>query len=187
MKQACIALALSIAVVGCGSSEDPPASPGTAADASGETRSGEPAAIDLWTPAAIGDVRTLQARIAEGGDVNALDPNARATAIALAADFGQIAAVKMLLDAEADPNARNGNGSTPALGAAFFGRPDCLQVLLDAGADPTLADENGTTTYTALIVPWEITKAIGDLMMMPLDKGTLRAGRDACRKLLESR
>ena len=93
----------------------------------------------------------------------------------------------VLLEAKADPNARNGNGSTPSVGAAFFGRPECLQLLLEAGGDPSLADENGTTTYSALDVPWEITKGIADLLMMPLDPGVLKAGRASCRALLENR
>ena len=93
----------------------------------------------------------------------------------------------MLLMAGADPNARNGNGSTPSLGAAFFGRPDCLRALLDAGADPSLADESGTTTITALFVPWQITKAIADAVKIPLDQTTLDAGREQCGRILESR
>ena len=92
-----------------------------------------------------------------------------------------------MLEAKADPNARNGNGSTPALAAAFFGRPECLKLLLDAGADPALAGESGTTTYTALLVPWDITKAIADLLRMPMEQQVLKAGRASCRAVLERR
>ena len=140
--------------------------------------------VDLWTPAAIGDTRTLKARIDQGADINALLPEGGMTALAIAADFGQNDAVKMLLKAGADPDARNENQSTPSLGAAFFGRPDCLKTLLDAGADPNLADENGTTTFTALAIPWELTKGIADLMQMPLDQGTLEIGREKCWQIL---
>ena len=142
--------------------------------------------VDLWTPAALGDLDLIAARIAAGGDVNAADPTFSVIPLALAADFGQVDAVKALLEAGADPNGRNGNGSTPALGAAFFGRADCLALLLASGADPNLADENGTTTYTAIDVPWEITKGIADAMEMPLDREVLELGRSRCRLILMS-
>lgn len=148
---------------------------------------GETKTIDIWTPAAIGDTRTLKARLDEGVDANALDPEFKTTAISFAAVFGQDAAVKMLLEAGADPNALNGDKSTPALGASLFGRSDCLKTLLDAGADPNLADEDGTTTITALALPWDITKVIGDMLQMPLMQKDLEAGRERCWKLLGPR
>ena len=140
--------------------------------------------VDIWTPAAMGDIAVLKVRLADARDVNAPDPTFRTTALAFAASFGRPAAVKVMLGANADPNARNGNGSTPLVGAAFFGRSECLQLLLEAGGDPNLADENGTTTYSALDVPWEITKGIADLLMMPLDPDVLEAGRMSCQAVL---
>lgn len=154
-------------------------------DTSTESNSTRPEIVDIWTPAAMGDIAVLKTRLAKTEDVNAPDPTFRTTAIGFAANFGRTAAVELLLEANADPNARNGNGSTPALAAAFFGRPECLKLLLDAGADPSLADESGTTTYTALLVPWDITKAIADLLRMPMDQQVLEAGRTSCRTVLE--
>lgn len=143
--------------------------------------------VDIWAAAATGETTALRARLAEGVDVDAPDPIGAATPLAIAANFGQVEAIRILLEAGANPNAQNGNGSTASMGAAFFGRPDCLEVLLDAGADPSIADENGTTTVTALFVPWEITKAIADAVMIPLDKNTLDDGRKQCGQILESR
>lgn len=184
INQTTLVIALSSLLSACGGSdssgptdEDPPR-------ANVATSTGESSIIDIWSPAALGDVRTLKARLVEGADVNALDPSARMTALAFAANFGQNAAIRTLLEAGADPNVRNGNGSTPALGTALFGRPDCLETLLDAGADPDLADENGTTTFIALTVPWEMTKGIADLFSMPLDQKSLESGREGCWKLL---
>ena len=142
--------------------------------------------VDIWTPAALGDVAILRSRIIQTSDVDALDPTFQTTAISFAASFGKLEAVKALLDAGADPNIRNGNRSTPAIGAALFGRPYCLKALLDAGANPQLADEAGTTAFTALLVPWEITKVIGDLLQMPLDLAVLEEGRARCNEVLQS-
>ena len=172
-----VATATIAIVSGCGESTNLDADPSAGSVARAEI-------VDIWTPAAIGDVATLAARLDRAGDIDARDPTFETTALAFATDFGQTDAVTLLLEAGADPDARNGNGSTPTIGAAFFGRPECLRLLLDAGADPALADENGTTTYTALEVPWEITKSIADLLEMPLDSTSLQAGRGACRKIL---
>ena len=142
--------------------------------------------VDIWTPAALGDVKLLELRLSQAPDVDALDPTFGATALALAADFGKPDAVRACLAAGADVNALNKNRSSPALGAAFFGRPECLRILLEAGADPDLADESGTTTFTALAVPWEITKLIADMMGMPVDQAMVEQGRDECESILES-
>lgn len=173
-----------VVATSCGDS-DVPGPDGAAPTESAGTNSAD-TVVDIWTPAAIGDVATLAARLDRAGDIDARDPTFETTALAFATDFGQADAVTLLLEAGADPDARNGNGSTPTIGAAFFGRPECLRLLLEAGADPALADENGTTTFTALDVPWEITKGIADLFEMPLEPTSLEAGRDACRRLLEA-
>lgn len=177
MPRLIVLMSLLILPISCGTDESAP----SASNASTGTE-----VVDLWTPAALGDLDLIAARIAAGGDVNAADPTFSVIPLALAADFGQVDAVKALLEAGADPNGRNGNGSTPALGAAFFGRADCLALLLASGADPNLADENGTTTYTAVDVSWEITKAIADAMEMPLDRDLLERGRTQCRLILTS-
>ncbi len=51
--------------------------------------------------------------------------------------------VRVLLDAGADANARDGAGVTPLHHAAHQGRVDCLKLLLAAGADPEMADNAG--------------------------------------------
>ena len=169
-----MALLVACSLIACGDPSTPP-------------KSDRSEIVDIWTPAAMGNIAVLRTRLAETEDVNAPDPNFRTTALSFAANFGRVAAVELLLEAKADPNARNGNGSTPALAAAFFGRPECLKLLLDAGADPALAGESGTTTYTALLVPWDITKAIADLLRMPMEQQVLKAGRASCRAVLERR
>ena len=156
-------------------------------DTSTGSKPSRPEAVDIWTPAAVGDIAVLEVRLAKAGDVNALDPIFQTTALAFAASFGRPAAVDLLLEADANPNERNGNGSTPSVSASFFGRPECLQLLLEAGSDPNLADANGTTTYSALDVPWEITKRVAEFLRMPLDPDILKARRASCRALLEDR
>lgn len=169
---------------GTGTAPTPAPAPTTTSSEDQPTSEGE--IVDIWTPAALGDVKLLELRLKQASNVDALDPTFGATALALAADFGKPEAVRACLAAGADVNALNKNRSSPALGAAFFGRSECLGILLEAGADPSIADEEGTTTFTAVLVPWEITKFIADMMRMPIDEKMLEQGRDECAKLLEA-
>ena len=57
----------------------------------------------------------------------------------------QVACVCALLDAGADPNARNQDGITPLMNAAWFGCCDSVRELKRRGADPSLRDKENKT------------------------------------------
>ncbi len=57
----------------------------------------------------------------------------------------QVACVRALLDAGADPNARSLDGGTPLMNAAWFGDPESVEELLRRGADRSAADDEGRT------------------------------------------
>ena len=56
------------------------------------------------------------------------------TALTAAASLGRVGCVRLLLQANADPNARNKSGCSPLDAALDFGRPECTSALLAAGA-----------------------------------------------------
>ncbi len=62
-------------------------------------------------------------------------------------DAGQVTKdlVQMLLDANADPNARSASDGTPLHSAAFTGDVAVMQLLLAYGADATAVDNKGHT------------------------------------------
>lgn len=142
--------------------------------------------VDIWTPAAMGEVATLKARLATAGDPNALDPTFGVSALEWAADFGKVDAMKVILEAGGDPDVRSLERGTPLIGAAFFGRPECVRLLLEAGADPQAMNKDGVTPLDALDVPWEFTRGVIEFLEIPLDREALEAGRRACRPLLEA-
>ncbi len=86
------------------------------------------------------------ARIGNGNEIDALlkaQPSARdvrtaqgSTPLHLAATNADISALKALLAAGADPNARDGDGATPLHMAAYTQNAKHAQLLLEAGSDP---------------------------------------------------
>jgi hypothetical protein len=86
------------------------------------------------------------------GEVHAIDRQGR-TMLMIAADYGQVEMVQLLLEAGADANAIDNEGMTPLMHAAEArGRPHpgppptaVVRLLLAAGADPTLRCKRGWT------------------------------------------
>jgi ankyrin repeat protein len=87
--------------------------------------------------------------IEHGADVNMASKPAGFTPLhsAVADDAGEATKdlVRMLLDANADPNARSATDGTPVHTAAFTGNIPVLQLLLAYGGDPAAADNKGRT------------------------------------------
>jgi len=93
------------------------------------------------------------ARNGSGDDVRRLlqaDPRQRdvrtalgSTPLHLAATNGDTSAMKALIAAGANPNARDNDGATPLHMAAYSSRPANSQLLLEAGADPLAKTDNG--------------------------------------------
>lgn len=68
-----------------------------------------------------------------------------------AAEAGDVSAVRLLLEAGMDPEARNAKASTPLHIAALHGRDEVAEVLLSAGASASAANEDGMTPLHAAV------------------------------------
>src|SRR5690606_10847031 len=71
---------------------------------------------------------------------------------------------ELLIEAGADLNFQNNDGSTALISAAFFGHPEIVQLLLNAGADRTIKNKYGATAFDVVAAPFSEVKGTYDLM-----------------------
>jgi NAD(P)-dependent dehydrogenase (short-subunit alcohol dehydrogenase family) len=139
--------------------EFPPSAEGAAVEA---------LAPDLHMAALENDVEALREGIAAGGDVNEEAPGTRSTPLITASLFGSTEAARVLIDAGADLDVRNADGSTALITAAFMGRTEIVEALLETGADRSIRNNAGSTALEAVSAPFESVEGIYDYLVTAL-------------------
>jgi uncharacterized protein len=94
---------------------------------------------------ALAAVGLLSASAARAADVVDARDASGSTPLLVAAGNDDVAQVKRLLKAGANPNVRNKLETTPLLEAAFHSNLEIIEALLDAGADPNAPGADGET------------------------------------------
>ncbi|MET7708370.1 ankyrin repeat domain-containing protein [Micromonospora sp. NPDC005413] len=91
------------------------------------------------------DLPAVLTSLRAGADPNAADRDGT-TPLYLASVQNAPAAVRILLNAGADPNVESGHGDegTPLTGAAAWGHADVVRELLAQDADPNLREDHGS-------------------------------------------
>jgi hypothetical protein len=123
---------------------------------------------DLHMAALEDDVEALREGIAAGGDVNEEAPGTRSTPLITASMFGSTEVARALIDAGADLNVQNADGSTALITAAFMGRTEIVEALLAAGADRSIRNNAGSTALDAVSAPFESVEGIYDYLVTTL-------------------
>jgi hypothetical protein len=81
-----------------------------------------------------------------------------------AATFDQTEIALALIEAGADLDQQNNDGSTALLTAAFFCRTEIVEALLAAGADRSIANSAGSTPLDVVTMPFETLEPTYDFL-----------------------
>lgn len=120
--------------------------------------------IDLHTAVLTDNIDAVKQHITAGSNLNEKDPFGGSSPLITASLFGKVEAAKSLIDAGADVNFQNNDGSTALHTGAFFCRPEIVKMLLENGADKSLKNKFGATAYESVAVPFSDAKNTYDMM-----------------------
>lgn len=150
-----------VSMIGCGNE-------GKSSQSEGEKVS--PPKLDLHAAIYMRDLDAVKQHIKYGTDVNVLEPSMKSTPLITAAALGEPEAAKILIEAGADMNLKNMDGSTALMVAIVFGKDIVAKVLIDNGADLNIKNKDGSTALhtAAFFCNVEIVKQL-------LEKGADKA------------
>jgi ankyrin repeat protein len=124
--------------------------------------------MDIHTAVVTGNLEAVQMHIAAGTDINTKDPFGGSSPLISAAVFGKPEIAKVLIDAGADINFQNNEGSTALHTAAFFCRPEIVKMLLAKNAVKTLKNKYNSTAYENVAGSFADVKPVYDMMVSAL-------------------
>ena len=179
MKQLLITTLFAALLIGCGKKE--------------ETSKPAPPNVDVFKAAGEGNLEALKHHIAAGTDLNQRTPDSqKTTPLITAAALGRVEVAKALIEAKADLNLQNKDGSTALHTAAFLCHPEIVEALLKAGADKAIKTNKGATALDGAQAPWDEMKPIYDFFNtilykpigMPLDYDRIKQTRPKIAEML---
>jgi pyruvate/2-oxoglutarate dehydrogenase complex dihydrolipoamide acyltransferase (E2) component len=94
-----------------------------------------------------GDYAAAIKMIEAGGDIDAKDPNAGATALHYAVMKGEMPLVALLVQRGADVNSRTRSGTTPLHTAVLYRRTEIAEYLIQKGAEVNAKSPSGATPF----------------------------------------
>ena len=118
----------------------------------------KPPKIDIHTAVMTDNMEALKQHITAGSNLNEKDPLGGSSPLISACLFGKTAMAKILIEAGAELNFQNNDGSTALHTASFFCRPEIVRMLLDKGADKTIKNKYGQTAYESVSGPFADVK-----------------------------
>jgi len=120
--------------------------------------------VDLHSAIVTNDLNIIRQHIKSGSDLNVLEPSRASTPLITAAALGNTEAAKLLIEAGAELNYKNVDGSTALITSVVFGTTDVARLLIDSGADLNITNNLGSTALHtgAFFGRTEIAKALLD-------------------------
>ena len=114
------------------------------------------------------NLEAIRKHIKAASNLNEKEPVAGASPLNTAAAFGKLEAVRALIQAGADVNARNNDEGTPLITAAFLCRTEIVQYLLAHGADKNAKNKAGTTALDSVSGTFDQAKGTYDFLQSAL-------------------
>lgn len=122
----------------------------------------KPPSLDIHAATVLGDLDAIRQHILVGADLNEREPSMNSTPLISAAVFGKTEVARALIEAGADVNLQNNEGSTALHTASFLCRTEIVEMLLKNGADKDLRNIYGSTAIESVSGPYSDVKAIYD-------------------------
>lgn len=121
-----------------------------------------PPSTDIHTTTFLGDLDAIRQHISAGSNLNEQEPSMNSTPLISAAVFGKTEIARALIEAGADVNIQNNEGSSALHSAAFLCRTEIVAMLLEMGADKDLKNIYGSTALESVAGPFDQVKSIYD-------------------------
>lgn len=116
--------------------------------------------MDIHTATVIGDLEVIRQHIKAGTNLDEKEPVMESTPLISAAVFGKTEVARALVEAGAEVNYQNREGSTALHTAAFLCRLEIVKLLLENGADKDLKNVYGSTALVSVAGPFEQVRPI---------------------------
>jgi ankyrin repeat protein len=122
--------------------------------------------VDLHSAVYTENLDAIRQHIKAGSDLNVLEPTRASTPLITAAYLGKDEVAEILLDAGADLNYQNADGSTALHTSTVFGNTEFAKTLIDRGAQLNIQNNEGSTALHTAVFFGRI-----ELVEALLDKG----------------
>lgn len=130
--------------------------------------------MDIHTAALTGNLEIIKKHIQAGTNLNQKEPMVASTPLIIATVFGKTKVAKALIEAGAEIDYQNKEGSTALHTAAFFCRTEILKKLLEKGANKNLKNKYGATPLESVQGPFQDVKGVYEMMNSSLGQMGLR-------------
>lgn len=138
--------------------------------------------ISLHMATMQGNLEIVKQHIQFGSDLNIVEPYGGSSPLIVASTFGKTQIALALIEAGADVNFINKDGSTALHTAAFFCHTEIVKALLDKNVDKTLLNNSGSTAYESVIAPFEMVKGIYEYLAAALGPWGLKLDYDQLKE-----
>jgi uncharacterized protein len=125
--------------------------------------------VDIHTAVATGNIDAVKQHIAAGTDIDQKDALGGSSPLITACLYAQNAIAKLLIEAGANINFQNNDGSTALHVAAFFCKPEMVKLLLEKKADKTVKNKYKSTACESVAGSYNTVKQIYEQMKQMLE------------------